>query len=46
MITKGNEKSVFADMPSIGDIEECVVEAKPPQLVYPEKKYENYQQIY
>ena len=46
MITKGNEKSVFADIPSIGDFGECVVEAKPPQLVYPEKKYEIYQHSY
>ena len=46
MIIKGDEKSVFADMTSIGDFDECVFQAKPPQVVSPEKKYEIYQHSY
>ena len=46
MIIKGNEKSVFADMTSIGDFDECVLQAKPSQVVSPENKYEIYQHSY
>ena len=37
---KHDEKSAFADMTSIGDFEESVVELETPQPLSPDKKYD------